>query len=487
MDEGCRAPFSRYVLLVGAVVFAVLMALSGRYGFQRDELYMLQCGQHLQASYVDQPVLAPLLARASFAMFGLSTTALRWWAALAAWVTVVVGGLTAREFGGGRRTQLLTAIGVGTMPVLLGSDHVANTSALMLLGEASLGLVVARLGRTGDTRWWLAAGAVAGVGAEDNHLVGVLAIALVAGALISGVRPDRWLAGGAAIAVVLLIPDIWWQATHGWATLAMTHALNSRNGGVAGIVTWIPGQLGMTALGLAWVWVIGLRFLWRSGHPAWRAVVWAYGLLFVVFMLTTGKQFYYLGGVYVTLLAGGMVSVDGWLRENPVRLRRTLGATAITALVGAMVTLPVLPPKIGGKLNSDNAESIGWPQLVSTVRAAWLSLPAGTRANAVIFTANYSEAAAINELGHGLPTAVSGHNTYWWWGPGNPRATTMLMVAQGGVSAAQVSPYCSSVRTMATLTNPYGIKNIEDGGHVYLCSGLHEPLGQLWPRLRHYN
>ena len=50
------APFSRWVTGIGGVLFAVLMALSGRYGFHHDELYFLDCGRHLQASYVDQPV-----------------------------------------------------------------------------------------------------------------------------------------------------------------------------------------------------------------------------------------------------------------------------------------------------------------------------------------------------------------------------------------------------------------------------------------------
>jgi hypothetical protein len=29
------------------------MVLSTRYGFQRDEVYFLDCARHLQASYVD--------------------------------------------------------------------------------------------------------------------------------------------------------------------------------------------------------------------------------------------------------------------------------------------------------------------------------------------------------------------------------------------------------------------------------------------------
>jgi hypothetical protein len=183
------APFDRWVLGVGALVFAVLMALSDRYGFQRDELYMVESGRHLQASYVDQPLLAPLLARISLAAFGVSLPGLRLWAALASGATAVVGGLTARELGGNRRAQLLAAVATATMPVLLGGGHVANTTPGMVLGCAGLGLVVVRIGRTGDPRWWLAGGAVAGVGAEDNHLV-----ALYAG----GWSSERWwrAAGG---------------------------------------------------------------------------------------------------------------------------------------------------------------------------------------------------------------------------------------------------------------------------------------------------
>ena len=115
------APFNRWVIVVGGLLFAVLMALSDRYGFHHDELYFLDCARHLQASYVDQPVFTPLMAWVSLKLFGLSLVGLHLWPALAAWGTVILAGLTAREFGGGRRAQLLAAFAVATMPAVFGA------------------------------------------------------------------------------------------------------------------------------------------------------------------------------------------------------------------------------------------------------------------------------------------------------------------------------------------------------------------------------
>ncbi len=206
------------------------------------------------------------------------------------------------------------------------------------------------------------------------------------------------------------------------------------------------------------------------------------------FALTTGAKIYYLAGAYVYLLAAGAVAIDGWLAARPGRLRNLMLATGLSTAVALPIVLPVLPAVDIGwtyKLNQDPAESLGWPQLLSTVRTAWTSLPPRQRASAVIFTSNYGEASAINQLGRGtgLPQAVSGHNTYWWWGPGNPRATTVLAVAPGPTSGTGYSAYLhqffTSVRIVATLSNPYGIHNQEWDGHVYLCAGPRRPWAQL--------
>ncbi len=500
LDKPDIGRFDRRVILVGGIVFAVLMALSDRYGFDRDELYFLDCARHLQASYVDQPVLAPLLAWVSLKLFGVSLPGLRVWPALAAWATVVVGGLTAREFGGTRRAQLLAAAGTAMMPVLLSSAHLANTTAYELLAWAALALVVVRIGRTGDCRWWLAGGLIAGLGVADDHSMSFFAVAVVIGALLSGGRTmiwNRWFAAGAAIAVAFEVPDLWWQAQHGWATIAMTEALNRENGGLANIGTWIAGQLGIAAVTLPGVSVIGLWCLWRSGRPLWRALAWAYGLLFVLFAVSAGAKGYYLAAAYVYLLAAGAVAIDGWLQARPGRLRTLLLATAVLTAVALPAVLPVLPPadlaRTVYKSEATPLETIGWPEFVRTVDAVWTSLPPRQRASAVIFTDDYGEAGAINELGRGmgLPTAVSSQNSEWWWGPGNPRATTIVAVAPGPVDvtgyAAYLGQFFTSVRVAATVSNPYGLHNQEWDGHVYICTGLRQPWTQIWPQLRHYD
>jgi hypothetical protein len=160
------------------------------------------------------------------------------------------------------------------------------------------------------------------------------------------------------------------------------------------------------------------------------------------------------------------------------------------------LVLPVLPAKNIGwtyGANQELGETVGWPEFIQTVGSVWHSLPADQRSHAVIFTADYGEAGAINELGRstGLPAAVSGQNNEWFWGPGNPDATTVIAVAPGPMDvtgyADQLKQYFTSVRVVATIKNKAGIHNQERGGHVYICTGLKRPWGQTWASLRHYD
>jgi len=492
-------PMDRRIFVVAVALFIVLMGFSGHYGFHRDELYFLDCARHLAASYVDQPVLTPLLARFSLWVFGVSLTGLRMWPALAGAGTVILAGLLAREFGGKRTAQLLGAVGAATNFAVLGAAHLFGPTIFDLFFWTALAFLIVRMGRTGDPRLWIPAGIVLGVGLANKHNIGLFALTLLIGIVVSGAGrqlANRWVLVGAVIAAAFTVPDVWWQATHHWPTIDMTHRLNRENGGVANIGAWIVGQLFEVTLALAWVWVVGIRYLWRSDRPLWRALVWAYGLLFVLFALTTGGKVYYLAGAYIYLVAAGAVNIEHWLDARSVRLRRLLALTVLTTVLSLPIVLPMFPAAdIGWTYGADQnlGETVGWPELVQTVSTVWHSLPTDQRSHAVIFTADYGEAGAINELGRsaGLPTAVSGQNNEWFWGPGNPHATTVVAVAPGPVDvtgyADFLSKYFTNVDVVATIGNKAGIRNQEWNGHVYVCTGLRRPWGRTWASLQKFD
>ncbi len=107
----------------------------------------------------------------------------------------------------------------------------------------------------------------------------------------------------------------------------------------------------------------------------------------------------------------------------------------------------------------------------------WHSLAPAQRAHGLIFAVDYGEAGAINEVGRGLglPVAVSGHNSEWFWGPGNPGATTVVVVAPGPKDVTGYGAYLYGffhhVVVAATLDNHAGLHNQEWGGHIYICTG----------------
>jgi hypothetical protein len=92
-------------VILGLVTLAIHVAANGGYGFFRDELYFIVCGQRLAWGYVDQPPLIPLLARITRALLGDSLLALRVGPAVVMAVTVALTAEFARFLDGGRFAQ----------------------------------------------------------------------------------------------------------------------------------------------------------------------------------------------------------------------------------------------------------------------------------------------------------------------------------------------------------------------------------------------
>ncbi len=150
----------------------------------------------------------------------------------------------------------------------------------------------------------------------------------------------------------------------------------------------------------------------------------------------------------------------------------------------ASIDSPLGRVEIGA--NGESREEIGWHELVQTVAGIRDSVPAAERAGTGILASNYGEAAAIDLYGpaYGLPAAISGINTYWLRGYGNPPPQTLITL---GFSQQELAQIFQSCRLAGRVTNRYGVQN-EETGHpdIYVCQNLRAPWPEFWKGFRSF-
>jgi hypothetical protein len=124
---------------------------------------------------------------------------------------------------------------------------------------------------------------------------------------------------------------------------------------------------------------------------------------------------------------------------------------------------------------------------VETVADIYAALPAGEKPQAGILTGNYGEAGAINLYGpgYGLPEAISGVNSYWLRGYGDPAPQTLIVL---GIESGQAYSLFESCEHAGLITNRYGVSNEETRDHpvILLCRGPRRPWPQLWTHMQSF-
>jgi len=478
--------------VVVAVQVAVLTALSGRYGFHRDELYFIAAGDRPDWGYVDQPPITPLLARLSTTLFGDTPVGLRVVATLLGAVMVVVVALVARELGGGRAAQLFAAVATALSSFVVVVSHMFGTPSVDMVLWALVVLFALRLFRTGEPRWWLAVGATVGVGMGNKWLILLLVFALGVAVLLVGPRSvlrTWWLAAGVGVAVVLVAPVLIWQAAHDFPMLTVASGI-SEDDGAENRVMFVPLQLIYVSPVLVPVWVAGIVRLWRDPAVRFaRAVAVSYPVLCVVLLVLGGKPYYSIP-LLVVLTAAGAEPTLRWLARGAGR-RVVAGVAAVAgAAMSVVVGLPVLPVSSLGPalaLNTEQGEQVGWREFTATVATVWDRIPEGERDGAVIFTSNYGQAGAIEFYRDefGLPAPYSGHMSYADWGP-PADASGGPVVLVGEFDLAEVNEVFTGCERVVEHDNGFGVDNDEQGTDVLLCAGPSAPWSSIWPELRRF-
>jgi Dolichyl-phosphate-mannose-protein mannosyltransferase len=476
---------------------AIHVATGGRYGFHRDELATLYDARHLAWGYVAYPPVTPFFGRLSLIFFGTSLAGFRFFAALAEAAALVLTAIMARELGGGRAAQAVAA--AGALPFCTAGGALMQYVSFDYLAWVLTAYFVVRLLGSQDPRWWLAVGGAAGFGLLSKYSMPFLVCGILLGFLLTSARRyllSKWFLLGTILALLVFLPNFLWQAQHHFVSLDFLRHIHERDVRIGRANGFIVHQLNITLLAFP-LCMCGLAFyLFSVGGKPFRPLAWMYIVPLLLFFAGKGRA-YYLGPAYPMLYAAGSVLAERWISSLKTA-RKTLAwgavwtALTIDAIASMALTLPIAPvhsswARLAFKINGDFAEEIGWPELVETVAQIRESLPAADRAHLGILATNYGEAGAIDLYGpdYGLPPAISGVNSFWQHGYGNPPPETLIVI---GLSREHLDRIFSSCVVAGHTWNRYEVMNEETKDHpdIFVCRKMRFSWPEFWANFRYY-
>lgn len=472
--------------IIAVVLFAVLVASSGGYGWFRDELYFRALGRHPAIAYPDVPFFTPFVARLTTALGGDSLTAFRIWPAICLGGVALLSGSMCTMLGGDSRASTIATAAVATSPLALIFGHVFHYAAFDQLAWSAILWTVVHIVIADRPKLWVVVGLLGGLAYENKNLVVLLFIGLATSIAIVGPRSllrSRWPAIGVFAAALIAMPNVWWQATHGWPEFALAQHIRDI-GGLSQRLLVIPTQFALVGIPLAGLAIRGGRRLWRE--PTLRFLPVGFVVVLVLLILVGGKPYYASGFLPMFLAAGAAGTSD-----RP--MRPLYGRLGFNAALSAVIALPLLPASILSStpipaIYPDSIESIGWPSFVKQVTSAFDTLPPDQQQRAIILTVNYGEAGALELLGHSRLRVFSTHNAYFFWGPPPEQSPARDDIAIAvGIDPAQLRRVYRDVEAVARIDNGLKLANQEQGHQIYICHDRLASWRTLWPSLKNYS
>ena len=374
---------------------------------------------------------------------------------------------------------------------------------LFWMGSACL---LIRILNTGNQKLWIWIGVLCGLGLENKHSMLIFGSGMVAGLLLTPERRvfrQKWIWIGGAIAALLFLPNVLWNIQHHFPFLELQANIRRNGRNVDLNLLSFLGQEALAMLPLAVpVWLAGLWYLLAGRGKPYRALGWAW-LFTAAVVILANPRIYYLFPAFPLLFAAGSVQWEMWtMRLRWPRLVYA-GLMLVLAAVLAPFAVPVLsvetyirysealhfaPPRIEnnhlGPLPQLYADQFGWDEMAATVGRAFNNLPPEVRAKTAIFGQNYGQAGAIDFFGpkYGLPKAISGHKTYFLWGPRGYSGDSMIVL---GDRQEVLERLFDHVEKVEHVEHPYSMPYQQFD--VFYCRGIRTPLPELWPQLKRWN
>ena len=215
-----RAYASRILAAITAITAARLLWLTvPSTGLYPDEAQYWFWAQHLAFGYYSKPPLIAWVIALTTAAFGDSEFAIRLSAPLLhAGAAGFVYAIAARLYD--RRSGFWSALAYVTLPGVSLSAFIISTDAVLLPCWAAALYAFIRAREPGGERWWLAAGVAVGLGLLAKYamvywLISAFGVVLLVPSERRHLRP---LLVAAGIALLIYLPNVWWNWDNGFVS-----------------------------------------------------------------------------------------------------------------------------------------------------------------------------------------------------------------------------------------------------------------------------
>jgi 4-amino-4-deoxy-L-arabinose transferase-like glycosyltransferase len=210
------------VVLLIAALTAMRLIYASALELRTDEAYYWTWSKESVLSFLDHPPVIAWFIRFGTAVFGDTNLGVRFAGIVAMLVTqALLADIVRRVTHDVRAVALAVLMPEAALYYGLLMAKVSPDVALIPFAVAMVWALV-RLTESGDGRWWLAAGAFAGLALLSKFTAIMLIPAVLAFMLVPDWR-RRWLLSpypwcAALIAVILFLPVLIWNAGHDWAS-----------------------------------------------------------------------------------------------------------------------------------------------------------------------------------------------------------------------------------------------------------------------------
>lgn len=374
--DGCTAV--RRAVAVGALLALLTglrLTLAAALPLAPDEAYYWTWSRALAPGYFDHPPMVALWIRAGTWLAGDTSLGVRLLSPLAAALGSGLLWDAANRLLPGRDTGI-TAVLLLNATLLIGAGGVLMTpdAPLMLFWMAGL-WAMARIIDGGSGFWWPAAGLFVGLAAVSKYTALLLALGLGMWLVVSGRarlrRPAPYL--GAALALAVAAPVLWWNATHAWVSFLRQGVridVWSPHRAPQFLLELLGGQIVLATPLIFLLFAAGLGFAARSAlrerDPAWSLLA-ILGLLpalvFVEHAIGDRVQANWPAILYpAAAIAAAGLSGRFWRRLRTPAIALGFLMTGVVYVQAAFAPLP-LP----GNLDPIARQFAGWRSLAAAV------------------------------------------------------------------------------------------------------------------------